>query len=298
MATLDLRLLNSVLENVGGRWRAGSAAEHRLGFVPGPADHSLEQREQIAVSNFTRFVAMSAAMAAAPPSYPPAVDWRNYPPNPPPPQPLPPGNYVTPIRDQGSCGSCVAFGTLAAFESAVRIKAKNPAQAVDLSEADLFYCHAEAEQGRHCDGPNGGWWPAAALACCQNPGVVDEQCFPYTPGDQACNRCNNWQTRLTKIGAWHSITDATLMKQWLASNGPLITCITVYSDFFNYQSGIYQHVTGGVEGGHCICCVGYNDAQRYWICKNSWGPGWGEQGFFNIAYGQVGVDATMWALQL
>lgn len=294
MAVLDLGLINTTLANVNARWQAAPAKQHHLGFVPAANDHTLEQREMIARSNHTRFMASSAASAAAPPSYPTAVDWRSYPgqPN------LPAGDYVTPIKDQGDCGSCVAFGTLAAFESALRIHAKTPTKAVDLSEADLFYCHAEAQQGRRCAGPHGGWWPAAALTCCQNPGVVDEQCFPYTAGDQPCHRCSDWQTRLTRISTWHAITDPTVMKQWLAHNGPIITCMSVYSDFYNYRSGVYHHVSGGLEGGHCICCVGYDDAKRYWICKNSWGTGWGEQGFFNIAYGQCGIDATMWALQL
>lgn len=295
MAILDLGRLNEVLGNVNARWTAAQpAGEHRLGFVPGPADQSLEVREQLALSNHTRFMATSGARAAAAPSYPTAIDWRNFPGQ----GAVSAGNYVTGVRDQGSCGSCVAFGTLAAFEAASLIGANNPGQEVDYSEADLFYCHAEAEQQRQCDGPNGGWWPDAALTCCQNPGVVDEACFPYTAGDQACNKCADWNTRLNQISQWQKLTDPAAMKQWLATNGPLITCITVYEDFFSYSSGVYHHVSGALAGGHCICCVGYDDAQQFWICKNSWNTTWGEQGFFNIAYGQVGVDATMWALQI
>ena len=163
MPALNLTELNAALQNVGARWEAAQPAEeHFLGYVPGPEDHSFEEREHLSRASYTRFMAMTAA-AAAPP-YPPAIDWRHFPAH----APLPAGDYVTPVRDQKSCGSCVAFGTLAAFESAIRIHDKNPAKAVDLSEADLFYCHAEAEQGRHCSGPTGGWWPDAALACCQN----------------------------------------------------------------------------------------------------------------------------------
>ena len=77
MPSLDLRVLNPMLESVDARWRAAEPpAEHHLGFVPGPGDHSLEQREQIAFSSHRSFIAMSAAMAAAPPAYPPAIDWR------------------------------------------------------------------------------------------------------------------------------------------------------------------------------------------------------------------------------
>jgi C1A family cysteine protease len=86
------------------------------------------------------------------------------------------------------------------------------------------------------------------------------------------------------------------MKTWLSTRGPLVACFTVYSDFYSYHSGIYRHVTGGVEGGHCISVVGYNDTDRCWICKNSWDTGWGESGFFRIEYGDSGIDATMWAV--
>jgi C1A family cysteine protease len=293
MPALNLTELNAALRNVGARWEAAQPAEeHLLGYVPGPEDHSFEEREHLSRASYTRFMAMAAA-AAAPP-YPPAIDWRHFPAH----APLPAGDYVTPVRDQKTCGSCVAFGTLAAFESAIRIHDKNPAKAVDLSEADLFYCHGEAEHGRRCGGPSGGWWPDAALACCQNPGVVDEPCFPYTPGDQPCKKCTDWKKRLTKIAKWQKITSTTAMKQWLATRGPLITCFTVYADFYSYHSGIYHHVSGALEGGHCVCCVGYDDARRYWICKNSWNTTWGDHGFFNIAYGQVGIDAAMWALEI
>jgi C1A family cysteine protease len=290
MPTLNSAELKTVLRNVDARWQLDeTATEHYLGYHPGPDDHSLEEREMLALANHRRFM---AAMIAARP-YPAAVDWRHFPAH----APLPAGDYVTPVRDQKKCGSCVAFGTLAAFESALRIQARNPNLAVDLSEADLFYCHAEAEQGRRCSGENGGWWPDAALAVCQKPGVVDEPCFPYTPGDQPCQRCADWQNRLTRIVRWHRITTTGDMKQWLATKGPLITCFSVYADFFSYKSGVYHHVSGAPQGGHCVCCVGYDDTRRYWICKNSWGTRWGQEGFFNIAYGEVGIDAEMWALE-
>jgi C1A family cysteine protease len=289
MPGLELGALNEQLRNINARWQAAEAPdEYHLGYDPGPNDHSLEEREGLALANHRQFMAMAAAAAA--PSYPPALDWRHLPAH----APLPAGNYVTPVKNQASCGSCVAFGTCATFESAIRIHDKNPGKNVDLSEADLFYCHAEKEQGRTC---NTGWFPDAALTVCQNVGVVDEACFPYTPGDQPCHKCNDWQHRLTKISGWHKVTTPAAMKQWIAQRGPVVTCISVYQDFFNYRTGVYHHVSGALRGGHCISCVGYNDAQRYWICKNSWGPAWGDHGFVNIAYGQVGVDGTMWAIQ-
>lgn len=290
MPPLNQEDLNRTLESVQARWRAQDAkGEFGLGYVPGPEDHSLPARELVARANHAAFMA-SATFAA--PSYPREIDWRQYAG----PAALLPGNYVTSIKSQGNCGSCVAFATLSAFESAVRIRNNNPAVAIDLSEADLFYCNAEALQGRRCAGPNSGWWPDAALDVCQATGVVEEACFPYSPGDQACNRCA--EPTFSNIAAWQEITAPSDMKDWLANRGPLITCFTVYDDFYKYQSGVYHHVSGAYSGGHCVSCVGYDDDQRYWICKNSWDIAWGEGGFFRIAYGQVGIDAAMWALQL
>lgn len=251
----------------------------RLGYVPGPDEPSLAEREQMALASFQAY-RVEREMAFG---YPVAMDWRSH------------GgrNFITPVRDQGGCGSCVAFGTSAAVEGALRAGINDPNFPVDYSEAHLFYCHARA-QGRNC---GNGWWVAPALDAFKNIGVVDEACYPYTAMDQNCtNLCNNWQSRVTKISAWHAITSVADMKTWLSSRGPLVACFTVYDDFFSYRSGIYRHVSGGVAGGHCVCCIGYNETNGCWICKNSWGAGWGESGYFRIAYGQVGIDATMWAV--
>jgi C1A family cysteine protease len=86
----------------------------------------------------------------------------------------------------------------------------------------------------------------------------------------------------------------------LANNGPQISGMAVYTDFFNYHRGVYKHVTGSLAGYHCINVIGYDDNEGCWICKNSWGTGWGEGGFFYIAYGECGIDNAfgMWDLKV
>lgn len=241
----------------------------RLGAMP-PAGKTLADREAIAA-------AQVHALAAG--SYPPAYDARS-------------AGWVTPIEDQGGCGSCVAFGTTATVESAVRIANHNRNLAVDLSEAQVFYCYGKAA-GATC---GSGWWPDGALNGYKT-GVVDAACFPYTAGDQNCNLCSNWKDRLTAIAGWSLVNSVTAMKTQISSKGPMVACFTVYNDFFAYSSGVYSPDTAsGVAGGHCISVVGYNDAGKYWICKNSWGSGWGENGFFCIAYNTCGLDSEMWAI--
>ena len=61
----------------------------------------------------------------------------------------------------------------------------------------------------------------------------------------------------------------------------------VYEDFYSYSSGVYSYTTGAYEGGHAVLIVGYSDAGQYFIVKNSWGAGWGESGYFKIAYSEI-----------
>lgn len=71
----------------------------------------------------------------------------------------------------------------------------------------------------------------------------------------------------------------------------------IYTDFFNYKSGIYSHTTGTYAGGHAIKIVGWGveNGTEYWLCANSWGPNWGENGFFRISMGSLSVDTAAYA---
>ncbi len=279
---LDIPALKSAIESENLGWTPGdshvtalSSDEQLLllGYTPGPDEPSLEEAEQQACAALD--VEKSAATAEAY-GYPTSYDGRS---------------FAGPVKHQGSCGSCVAFGTCATVEGTLRKSRNDPNLSVDYSEAQLFYCHARSE-GRRC---NNGWWSSKALDAFRDKGVVDEACYPYTPGDQNCTGlCSDHENRITKIPAWHRITSPRQMKEWLSTRGPLVACYTVYSDFSAYRSGIYRKSANAVRrGGHCVCCVGYNDSQGYWICKNSWGNSWGNNGYFFIAYGQCGIDNGM-----
>ena len=64
----------------------------------------------------------------------------------------------------------------------------------------------------------------------------------------------------------------------------------VFDDFYSLGNGIYSHLTGAEVGLHCVEIIGYSETDKCWICKNSWGTNWGDNGFFRIAYGQAGID--------
>jgi hypothetical protein len=292
---LDPNKLQTAIDDAGAKWTSGDTSVSQL--LPAQKRAILGVVFPPDWSQRIKSMAVKGVKKVG--DYPAAFDLRNVNGN----------NFITPIRDQGQCGSCVAFGTTATVEGTYQVARNNPNTGIDLSEAQLFYCGAAAE-GNNCET---GWWPDNAFNYYANPGVSDEACFPYTAGDQACNLCSDWQSRVTQISAWHTISAPADMKTWIATNGPLSACFIVYNDFFSYTGGIYSHVSGDCAGGHCISIVGYDDNQGFWICKNSWGSGWGEGGFFCIAYGQgyypdaissagcgsgsaPPIDATMWAV--
>ena len=285
MATNGIALddIRQALKAKGDPWEAGVTSvsslpfeeqRARLGVAPPPGELTAEQAAQRALQ-LQATIRAEALMAVGTPS---AYDLRN----------VGGGNYVTAIRDQASCGSCVAFGTVAAVESTLRVQRGDPNLAVDLSEAHLFFCHARA-RGRSC---STGWWPEEALADFQAKGVVDEACYPYNLSNTDCSGlCANANNRLVKINGFSDVSGKPAqIKDWISTRGPVSACFSVYEDFFSYRSGIYRHVSGNLAGGHCVAIVGYDDNPGYWICKNSWGPGWGNQGFFSIAYGECAID--------
>ncbi len=205
--------------------------------------------------------------------YPSRVDWRSYDGQ----------DWTTPVRSQGACGSCVAFGTAAAIESRLEIALSDPDLNPDLSEAHLYFCGS----GSTC---RNGWYPSAAMDFSRDTGVADEACYPYSGQDQVCSVCPGWESLVTKISSWVGLTDMGEMKQQLAESGPFEATMAVYVDFYYYTSGVYEYSSGRLVGFHAVTVVGYDDEEGYWIAKNSWGTDWGDAGWFRIAYGQCGID--------
>lgn len=271
MADDTLQDINDAIGSSGANWEAGDNPIWRL-----PREQQLLRLGATPPADYPSPNENPSPHAPRGPSLPPAFDLRN----------VGGKNYITDIRDQANCGSCVAFGCLATIEGAISWIKKTASPKIDLSEAHLYYCYG-SKQGVTC---NTGWWPERALPYCVSQGVVDEPCFPYKTPDQPCKLCSDWAQRLTKITSFTKFTSPSPIKQWIYDKGPVVGCFIVYDDFFSYKSGVYRHVSGNQAGGHCIAIVGYDDTNRCWICKNSWGTSWGERGFFRIEYGQCGID--------
>lgn len=217
---------------------------------------------------------------------PPTWDWRN----------VNGTSYVSPVRHQGGCGSCVSFGTTAALEAHYRIQT-NQSTPLDLAEASLFFV-----ANRQCnrDDPNYGWWIPGALDGAAEEGICFEENYPYRPVNQAAD-IPNGTVHTLKIRGYDSSSDTEQMKRWLVEDGPLVTDFTVYDDFYAFfkaGNGVYRHLTDAVVGGHAVCVIGYDNAHGAWICKNSWGSHTAHpDGCFLIGYGQCGIDKCMYVPQ-
>jgi C1A family cysteine protease len=269
--SFSLDVLQAEISRSGQTWQAAptplsqlppSEQQAHLGLIVNEAELAAMEKAVRAASALEAFRAVAA---------PPAVDWRNN-----------GGDWITPIRDQASCGSCVSFATLATIEARHNIACQNPNLDPDYSEAHLFYCGC----GNCCAN---GWNFAPALDFCKNTGVALETAFPYVPGNRPCPP--NLASAI-KITAWTQVLAVADRKNILATKGPVVGGLAIYQDFYSYSSGVYRHVTGALVGYHAISVVGYDDAQSCWICKNSWGQGFGEQGFFRIGYGECQIDTS------
>ncbi len=209
-------------------------------------------------------------------------DWRN----------VNGKDWTTPIKNQFQdiCGSCWAFGALAGLESYIKLWANNSELDVDLSEQYMLSCSPG-----DCD----GWYWSQTLNWIKKNGAIPESCLPYEADDTIpCeDKCPEWRDSLVSIDGYHKVTaNVSVIQSALVEYGPLPCTMAVYSDFYpNYTGGVYKYTEGNYVFGHCIAIVGYDDTwggedEGYWICKNSWGTDWGEDGWFRIAYGECKIE--------
>jgi cathepsin B len=131
----------------------------------------------------------------------------------------------------------------------------------------------------------------------ENYGIPTEQCVKYISGagyfDECSAICDDGSTpTFYKAKYAKNFTTVSAIQLEVMNNGPIEAGMTVYNDFLAYKSGIYKHITGSLAGGHAVKIVGWGEQNgiNYWICANSWGTTWGENGFFRIAFGECGID--------
>ena len=192
----------------------------------------------------------------------PAFDWRSR-------------GKVTPVKNQGACGSCWAFAALGAYEGSYAIR--NNAL-IDASEQDVVSCAGAG----NC---NGGWW-GGALEWLVNHGTATEAAYPYTASNSACNTGAGTPYRAVAwgyVGSGTGIPSVNQLKQALCQYGPLAVGIHCSYALQAYTSGVLnEHENLPVNGG--ITMIGWDDSKHAWLVKNQWGTGWGMAGYGWIDY--------------
>ena len=196
---------------------------------------------------------------------PESVDWRDE-------------GVVTPVKDQGACGSCWAFSATGAIEGA---HARATGELVSLSEQQLVDCDT-TEKG--CDG---GFMRGAFQYVMDNGGIETEESYEYHAKDETCHyNPDNFGAIVTGY-AFVTSYDEEALKSAVATQGPVSVAIDAskWEFMFPYE-GVYRNSECTEEGiNHAVLVVGYGDdnGDEYWLVKNSWGETWGDEGYIKIA---------------
>ena len=255
-----------------------TCSSYSLGYIP-QEDYNKSSRNLITLPTPTG-------------TLPPTFDWRDY----------QNGDWTTPVRDQGSCGSCWAFGAIGALEAAMNIEYNDSTVDIDLSEQYLMACGP----GHGCEG---GWAQQSFDWMIRTGGALPESCFPYEATDLPCDqKCDDWENLLLPVKEYWTAEYPSddEIKQALIDYGPLVSDIAVYDDWYSYRGGVYTHPQMPDETeediNHQPVIVGYNDDEECWIIKNSWGKFWGEntyglndneKGYLRIRYGDCFVGTAI-----
>jgi len=231
----------------------------------------------LASSNSAQSSAAGPPAAPISPSIPinQTVDWRKL-------------GAVTPIKNQGSCGSCWAFSAVANMEGQWFLAGNT---LVGLSEEEVTACSTNGGNS----GCNGGDTRPAYEFIISNGGIDSESDYPYSSGGGNTGKCKTAKLKnvVAKFTSYVQVaSNENAMAAWTQVNGPLSVCVDAET-WQTYTGGIVKNCNGQ-ELDHCVLVVGFNDAHSppYWIVKNSWGTSWGEAGYILLEKGthQCGIQ--------
>jgi len=185
-------------------------------------------------------------------------------------------SYMLPIGSQTACGSncgnCWAFACSAVAEGLLH---QYLGYGIDLDECELTSqaCNGCSNGDAHC-----------GFQSLKIQGISSTESSEY------------FEHGKFKVATYNvqSPTNINIIKQALVYS-PVYASMKVYYDFQHIVPGsnyIYRRTSDVFIGDHAVTILGYNDTEEYWICRNSWGTGWGDGGYFKIGYGECGIDET------
>jgi len=220
---------------------------------------------------------------------PASVDWRDK-------------GAISDVKDQGYCGSCWAFATVESIESYMQINSGNDVE--ELSAQHITSCTPNELQ---CGGSGGckGSIPQLGFVYTQLFGLTADSDYPYTSGNLgitgSCDYdANSMDTKATLRG-YETLprNNYEAVMDHIANVGPLSVAVDASSWSF-YGGGVFEgcDYDKNIEINHAVQMVGYGTDDKdgdYWIVRNSWGPGWGENGYIRLrreSNTQCGTDNT------
>jgi len=226
--------------------------ESRLGYIQ-PSTPSMYKNVPRIIADFSELDTLPAE-----------VDWVK-------------AGAVTPVKDQGQCGSCWTFSTTGAVEGSYFVKTKT---LVSLSEQELVDCSHNNEN----NGCNGGLMDDAFTYIIQNNGICSESSYPYVAANQTCKStaCKNVAEVKSFVDVAKNDEDA--LKAAVAQQ-PIAIAVDAQMWMF-YSGGVFDSQCG-TQLDHGVLAVGYgtDSGKDFWMVKNSWGLSWGESGFIRLKRG-------------
>jgi len=187
---------------------------------------------------------------------------------------------VTPVKDQGQCGSCWAFSATEAIESQWFLAGNS---LPTLAPQQIVDC----DKGRGDEGCNGGDTVTAYAYIKAAGGQESESNYPYTAEDGKC--AFSGSKVVAKVTGFNYITqnlNETQMADAMVTAGPLSICVEA-DTWQNYNGGILTK-NCGLDLDHCVMITGFRNQGNtpIWLVRNSWGADWGEQGYIYIQRGK------------
>ncbi|XP_072017541.1 uncharacterized peptidase C1-like protein F26E4.3 [Amphiura filiformis] len=220
--------------------------------------------------------------------------------------------FIEKVMDQGHCGSSWAFSTTAVASDRHAIQSEGKMDML-LSPQNLLSCNTRGQRG--CDGGHldRAWWYM------RKRGVVTDNCYPYMSGQskdaemkkyscmlpgevtEPCPNVKETSGKYKTSPPYRISTKEDDIRAEIMSNGPVQASFEVKEDFYAYAGGVYKYSDAAANdspdqketGWHSIRIIGWGtdysdprDPKDYWLCANSWGTSWGEDGYFRIIRGQ------------
>jgi len=217
---------------------------------------------------------------ARPAALPASVDWRNVP------------GVLSPIKDQGQCGSCWAFSTTENVESALALATNSTA--LVLSPQNVVSCTPNPND---CGGTGGCGGATAELGIgyVASNGIYTNADWPYTASNGVCTPPPGKTPMATCTGYNKLLRNDYNQTMYAVVNQPISVSVDA-STWNTYISGIFNCTTKTLDIDHVVQLVGYGteNGVDYWIVRNSWGTSWGENGFIRLLRHSDGSHEWCW----